>query len=136
MQSREPTLSGFGPQKSEVMRLDPALSEIAVVAILPLNVAVSVAVWSLAILPARAVNVAEALPAPNVTEVGTVKAAASLDNLTVASPAFDKVTAQVAPPPGPKLEGVQLSPLTVTGATSATAAVWALPLSDAVRMAV
>ena len=87
-------------------------------------------------LPAVALNVAVALPAATVTKAGTAKATALLDSPTVAPPVFDTVTVQVEIPFGPRLAGAQLSPLTVTGATSATVAVCSLPLSVAVTVAV
>ena len=87
-------------------------------------------------LPAVALNVAVLDPADTVTEAGTVKEALLEDSATVAPAVFDTVTVQVAPPFGPKLAGAQLSPVTVTGATSATVAVCSLPLSVAVSVAV
>ncbi len=65
-----------------------ATSEIVAVCALPLMVAVSVAVWLLAIVPAAvAVNVAVKLPAATVTDAGAVNAAALLDRNTCAPPA-------------------------------------------------
>ena len=88
------------------------------------------------IVPALAVKVAVVLPDPTVTEAGTVKAAALLDSATVAPPVFDTVTVQVALAPDPRLVGVQVNPLSTTGATNETAAVRVLPFSVAVMVAV
>ena len=87
-------------------------------------------------LPAVALNVAVVDPAATVTDAGTVRAALSDESPTVAPPVFDTVTVQVALLLGPKLDGVQFSPVTVTGATSPTVAVCWLPLSVAVSVAV
>ena len=90
----------------------------------------------MAIVPAAAVNVAVVFPAPTVTEAGTVSAAASSDRDTTAPPVFDTVTVQVALAFGPRLAGVQFSPLTVTGATREIVAVRVLPFKVAVIVAV
>ena len=87
-------------------------------------------------VPAVAVNVAAVFPAPTVTEAGTGSAAASLDSVTVAPPVFDTVTVQVEVAPEPKLDGAHVRPLSVTGATSDTAAVRVPPLRLAVMVAV
>ena len=87
-------------------------------------------------VPAVAVNVAVVAPAATVTVAGTVKAAALLDRLTVAPPVFDTVAVQVELAPGPRLAGAQLSPVTVTGATSEIVAVCVLPFSVPVMVAV
>ena len=83
-----------------------------------------------------AVNVAVVLPAPTVTEAGTVSAAALLDSVTVPPPVLDTVTVHVELPLGPRLVGLQLNPLSTTGATSEMVAVWVLPFSVAVMVAV
>ena len=111
-------------------------SAIVAVCVLPFSVAVMVAVWLLAIVPVVAVKIAVALAAATVTEAGTVNAAALSDSATVAPPVFDTVTVHVALPPDPKLAGVQVSPLSTTGATSEIAAVCVLPFSVAVMVAV
>jgi hypothetical protein len=111
-------------------------SAIVAVCVLPLRVAVMVAVWSLAIVPAVAVKVAVVLPDPTVTEAGTVNAAASSDSVTVAPPVFDTVTVHVALAPDPRLAGAHVSPLTTVAVASAIVAVCVLPLSVAVMVAV
>ena len=83
-----------------------------------------------------AVKVAVVLPAPTVTEVGTVKAVALLDRDTVAPPVFDTVTVQVEFAPDPRPVGLQASALSTTGATSEIVAVCVLPFSVAVIVAV
>jgi hypothetical protein len=98
-----------------------APNEIVAVFVLPFSVAVMVAVWSLAIVPAVAVNVAVVLPAPTVTEDGTVKAVALRDKETTAPPAGAEVlseTVQVDDPPVPSDTGAQVS---VLGSGSAEA---------------
>jgi hypothetical protein len=106
------------------------------VCVLAPNVAVTVAVRSLVIVPAVAVNVAVVLPDPTVTEDGTVSAAALSDRVTVAPPVFDTVTVQVELPPDPRLAGAHASELSMTGATNEIVAVCVLPFSVAVIVAV
>src|ERR1035438_6141527 len=69
--------------------------------VLPFNVAVSVAVWSEAIVPAVAMNVAAVDPAATATDPGTVSAAVLLDSVTVPPPAFVSVAVQLLVPPLP-----------------------------------
>jgi len=76
------------------------------------------------------------LPDPTVADAGTVSAAALLDSVTVAPPVFDTVTVQVEFAPGPRLVGLQINALSTTGATSDIVAVFVLPLSVAVMVAV
>jgi hypothetical protein len=83
-----------------------------------------------------AVNVAVVLPAPTVTEAGTVSAAALLDSVTVAPPVFDTVTVHVELTPEPKVVGLHVRPLSTTGASSEIEAVCVLPFSVAVTVAV
>jgi len=83
-----------------------------------------------------AVKVAVVFPAPTVTDAGTVTAVALLDRNTVAPPVFDTVTVQVEFAPGPRLVGLQVNALSTTGATNEIVAVFVLPLSVAVRVAV
>jgi hypothetical protein len=88
------------------------------------------------IVPAVAVNVAVVLPAPTVTEAGTVNAAALLDSVTVAPPVFDTVTVQVELPPDPRLAGLHVNPLTTVAVASVIVAVAVLPFSAAAMVAV
>jgi post-segregation antitoxin (ccd killing protein) len=111
-------------------------SEIAAVCVLPFNFAVMVAVWSLAIVPAVAANVAVALPAPTVTEAGIAKIAESFDSVTTAPAVFDTVTVHVALAPEPRLVGLHVSPLTTVAVASEIEAVCVLPFSVAVTVAV
>ena len=113
-----------------------ATSEIAAVWVLPLNEAVMVAVCELDTVPAVAVNAAVALPAATVTEAGAVNRALLLDSVTVAPAAVVTVTVHVALAPEPRLAGLQVKPLNAIGAASEIAAVWVLPLSEAVMVAV
>ena len=83
-----------------------------------------------------AVNVAVVLPAPTVTDAGTVNAAALLDSVTVAPPVFDTVTVQVELPPDPRLAGAHVSALTTVAVASVMVAVAVLPFSVAVMVAV
>ena len=100
------------------------------------NVAVTVAVRSLAIVPAVAVNVAVVLPEATVTDAGTGNAAALLDRLTVAPPVFDTVTVQVELPPDPRLVGLHVSPLNTVAVASEIVAVCVLAPKVAVTVAV
>jgi hypothetical protein len=83
-----------------------------------------------------AVKLAVVLAAPTDTEAGTVSVAALSDKETVAPPVFDTITVQVELAPDPRLAGVQLNPVTVTGVTSEIVVVLVLPFSVAVRVAV
>src|ERR1019366_7108815 len=109
---------------------------IDVVCVLPFNVAVSVAVWSVAIVPAVAVKVAAVEPAATATDPGTVSAAVLLDSVTVPPLVFVSVTVQVLVPPLPSVAGVHDTELTVTGVAKAIDAVRALPFNVAVSFAV
>jgi len=82
------------------------------------------------------VNVAVVLPAPTVTEAGTVSAPALLDSVTVAPLVFDTVTMHVELPPEPRLDGLHVSPLTPAVAAKAMVAVAVPPFSVAVMIAV
>ena len=113
-----------------------AASEILSVCVLPFSVAVMVAVWLLVIVPAVALKLAVVLLDPTATEAGTVNAVALLDSVTVAPPVCDTVTVQVALLPDPRLAGLQVSPLSSTGAASEIVAVCVLPFSAAVMVAV
>src|ERR1035441_215989 len=86
---------------------------------LPFNDAVSVAVWSDAIVPAVAMNVAAVDPAATATDPGTVSAAVLLDSVAVPPPVFVSVPMQVLVPPLPSVDGVQDTELTVTGVARA-----------------
>ena len=88
------------------------------------------------IVPAVAVNVAVVLPAPTVTEAGTVNAAALLDSVTVAPPVFDTVNVHVELAPDPRLAGLHVSPLTTVAVARAIVAVAVPPFSVAVMVAV
>ncbi len=83
-----------------------------------------------------AVNVAVVLSGATVTVAGRLKLPALLNSPTVAPPTFDTVTVQVELAFGPRLVGVQLSPVTITGATREIVAVRALPFNVAVIVAV
>ena len=89
-----------------------------VVAVLPFNPAVNVALTALAVLPAEAVNVAKVCPAATITLEGTVTVALLLDSETVVPPAGAvplSVTVQLAVPGPVTVPGVQLSELTARG---------------------
>ena len=81
-------------------------------------------------------NVAVVLPAPTVTDAGVVNSAELSDSVTVAPPDLETVTVQVELAPEPRVLGLHVRPLTVTGAMSEIVAVWALPFSVAVTVAV
>ena len=88
------------------------------------------------IVPAVAVNVAVVLLAPTATVAGTLNPAALLDNATVAPPAADTVAVQVELAPDPRLVGLHVNPISVTGGASEMVAVAVLPFSVAVTVAV
>ena len=106
------------------------------VCVLPFNVAVSVAVWSKAIVPAVAVKVAVVDAAATTTDPGTVSAAVLLDSVTVLPPVFVSVTVQMLVPPVPSVAGVHDTELTVTAVARAIDAVRVLPFNVAVSVAV
>jgi hypothetical protein len=83
-----------------------------------------------------AANVAVVLPAPTVTEAGTVNAPALSERVTVAPPVFDTVTVQVELPPDPRLAGAHVTLLTTVAVASVMVAVAVLPFSAAVMVAV
>jgi hypothetical protein len=88
------------------------------------------------IVPAVAVNVAVVLLAPTATVAGTLNPAALLDSATVAPPAADTVAVQAELAPDPRLVGLQVNPISVTGASSETVAVCVVPFRVAVMVAV
>jgi hypothetical protein len=82
-----------------------------------------VAVRSLAIVPAVAVNVAVVLPDPTVTEAGTVSAVALPERETTAPPAGAgaiRETVHVDEPPVPRDAGAQFKALRLGGAAAVT----------------
>jgi len=88
------------------------------------------------IVPAVAVNVAVVLLAPTATVDGTLNPATLLDSVTVAPPMPDTVAVQVELAPDPRLVGVQVNPIKVTGGASEMVAVAVLPFRVAVMVAV
>jgi len=88
------------------------------------------------IVPAVAVNVAVVLLVPTATVDGTLNPAALLDSATVAPPMLDTVAVQVEVAPDPRLVGVHVNPISVTGGASEMVAVAVLPFSVAVTVAV
>ena len=106
-------LEAFGPRlvglhASEETTTDGDRVMVAL-AELPLYVAVTVALWSLAIVPAVAVKVADREPAATVTDAGTVNAAL-LSEIAIAAPpagaAFESVTVQTELVPEVRLAGL------------------------------
>src|ERR1035441_1903427 len=109
---------------------------INVVCVRPFKDAVSVAVWSDAIVPAVAVKFAVVDAAATVTDPGAVSAAVLLDSDTVPPPVFDSVTVQLLVPPLLSVDGVHDTALTVTAAPRAIDVVCVRPFKDAVSVAV
>jgi len=127
-----------GAQPKEVITVG-ATSETTAVWDVPLKLAVTLAVWSVVMVPAEAVKLAEVAPETTVTDEGTLKAPTLLDRDTAAPPApaaFDRLTVQVEAPPDVRLLGAQLNALTTVAATRETEAVCVLPLKLAVTVAV
>jgi hypothetical protein len=89
------------------------------VAVWPLQLAVTVAVWSLLNVPAVAVNVPLLDPVPIVMLEGSLSRPRLLDNATVAAlvAALVSVTVQVALCPLSRVPGVQFKPDNSTGVT-------------------
>jgi hypothetical protein len=90
----------------------------------------------LVIVPAVAVKVAVVLVVPTVTDDGTVNAVTLLDSVTVAPPVCDSVTVHVELLPDARDVGLQVTPLTRFDVANKIAAVWVLPFSVAVIVAV
>ena len=128
-------VSEFGVHE-RVLTATAVASETEAVRVLPFKEAVTVAVWSAAIVPAVAVKVAVVDPAGTVTDPGTVSAAALLDRATVPPPVFDRVTVQVLVRLLVSEFGVHERALTATAVASETEAVRVLPFNVAVRVAV
>src|ERR1019366_1117909 len=130
-----PLLSVAGVHDNELTFTGVARA-IDVVCVLPFNVAVSVAVWSDAIVPAVAVKVVVVDPAATATDPGTVSDAVLLDSVTVPPPVFVSVTVQLLAPPLLSVAGVHDNDLTVTAVAREIDAVCVLPFNDAVSVAV
>ena len=88
------------------------------------------------IVPAVAVNVVVVPLAPTATVDGTLNPATLLDNATVAPPAADTVAVQVEVAPDPRLVGLHVNPVSVTGGVKEMVAVSVLPFRVAVMVAV
>ena len=103
------------------------------------SVAVTVAVWSLEIVPGVAGNFSVVRPDVTGTLAGTVSAPALLDSPTDVPPvpaALDRVAVQVEVAPVPRLVGLHVSPLTTVAAASEMFVVLVLLFSVAVTVAV
>ena len=122
-----PLLSVAGVHDNE-LTVTAAAKAIDAIRVLPFNDAVSVAVWSVAIVPAVAMNVAVVDPVATATDPGTVSAAVLLDSVTVAPPVFVSVTVHVLVPPLLNVAGVQFKPAKVGSAGTVT--VPPVPLTD------
>jgi hypothetical protein len=105
----------------------------------PLKVAVRMALWSVAIVPAVAVKVVEAAPAGTVIEAaGTGSEGLLLLRLTAVPPAgatFERATVQVVTAEEFRVVGVQLIELRDTGMTTLMPAVCETLLRVAVTVA-
>jgi hypothetical protein len=99
------------------------------VVVWPLQLAVTVAVWSLLKVPAVAVNVPLLDPVLIVTLAGTLSTPRLLDKATVAAlvAALVSVTVQLALCPVPRVPGVQLNPDNCNGATRFNVKFWVTP---------
>ena len=86
----------------------------------PFNEAVTVAVCSLPIMPAVAVNVAVVPPEATDTEAGTVSDPVLLASATVPPPVRERVTVQALDPPELNDDGAQLKPDIVGRTTDVT----------------
>jgi hypothetical protein len=133
-----PWLTPVGAQESRMM-LGGITREIVAGCEEPLSVAVMAAVWSLEIVPAVAVKLAELLPDATVTDAGTVRVPRLLDRPTRAPPApagLVRVMVQVELAPVPKVAGLHESAETSMVEANEMEAVWELPLREAVTVAV
>ena len=94
----------------------------------PFNDAVTVATWSVAIVPAIAVNVAVIAPDGTATDAGIARAALLSDSATIPPEMLERVTAHVLAAPAFKDVGVQLKPVMVGDTTEVTKP--PVPMSD------
>lgn len=104
----------------------------------PLSVAVTVAFWSLAIVPVVALNVAEVEPEVTVTEVGTVSTTLLFDTATVVPPAgaaLVSVTVQVLVAFATRLVGLHARVESATEDTKLKVTFCETPFSVAVTVA-
>jgi hypothetical protein len=128
------------PVKDAGVQLTPltltcACTVTAAVRLTPLAVAVTVAFCAVAGVPPVAVKVALAAPPATVAEAGTVRAALSLDKVTICPPAAAtllSVTVQVDAAPAASVAGLQETDAGATGATSDSDALAELPFRVAV----
>ena len=123
---------------SELMPVGAA-SEMLACLLDPLSVAVRVAVWPDAIVPAEAVNVAVIAPAVTDTEAGTVRtplALLAMVTLVPAAAAWLSVIVQVVDAFEASEAAAHVKELMLVGATREMLACWLEPLSVAVRVAV
>jgi hypothetical protein len=125
-----PPLRLVGVQVRELSIIGASRLMLAVCEI-PFNVAVKVAVWLLATVPAIAVNVVDVDPAGTVTDTaGTGSKVLLLASATTVPPVGTlllRVTVQVVAAPELKLVGVHASELNTGEAVRATVAVWETP---------
>lgn len=115
------------------------ISEIEVVCELPLQDAVTTAVWLVAIVPAVAVKLANVAPDATFTEAGTLSDALLLETATATPPelaACDKVTVHAEVPPELRLVGEHDTEPTTVAAKSEMYVVWELPFEVPVIPAV
>ena len=97
----------------------------------PFREAVTTAVCAFDTVPAVAVKLADALPAPTVTDAGTLSASVLLESATAVPPeaaALESVTVQVALVPEARVTGEQVSELSDPGSATVMLAVCAPPL--------
>ena len=124
---------------TRLVRVTGALRMMAEVALPPLAAAVTVAVESLAIVPAVVEKVAVVAPGATVTEAGTVSCAV-LDEMATRTPpagaAALAVTVQVLLAPELSDAGAQATEVTVTGGARLSEAVCELAFNAALTMAV
>jgi hypothetical protein len=138
VQADVPGALTFAGIQDKALRTVAAFKLTEAVAVWPLQLAVTVAVWSLLNVPAVAVNVPLLDPVPIVMLAGTLNRPRLLDKATVAAPvaALVRVTVQVALCPVTRVPGVQFSPDNCTGATRFNVKVRVIPPALAVITAV
>jgi hypothetical protein len=133
-----PVTRRAGLQEKPLIMTD-VTNAIVVVREAPFSVAVIPAFWSVENAAVVAEKIALVAPDPTVTAFGTFSAAKLLDSATTAPAApaaFDRVTVQVEFRLGPRLAGLQDSPLSAAVATSEIDTVRETPATSAVTVAV
>jgi hypothetical protein len=128
------------PDWHVIEEIPSTCNAIVVLAVVPFNVAVSVAVWSAAIIPVVTLNITVVALVAASTDAGAVNTGDPLfPTVTSAPPAgapCDSMTVHIALPFELNAVAVHVSPLTVVGACSAIVVLTVVPFNVAASVAV